>query len=253
MEHPAIPLDRITAVIFDTDGVLTDTAQVHAAAWKTVFDSFLRGWAAGLGETFRPFDVRNDYLRHVDGKPRLDGIRDFLDSRGIHLPAGDAAIRDIAQRKDVLFLDQIRRYGIAPFPATVRLIHELRHRGARTAAVSASRNCAEVLRRAGVAGMFDLRVDGLDATRIGFPGKPDPGLFLAAAKGLGVPPDRAAVVEDSLAGAAAGRRGGFGLVIGVDRGGQAAALRRQGADLVVDDLAELEVTGRTRTPLAADL
>lgn len=253
MEHPAIPLDRIIAVIFDTDGVITDTAQVHAAAWKTVFDSFLRGWAAGLGEEFRPFDVRTDYLRHVDGKPRIDGIRDFLASRGIHLPDDDTAVRDIARRKDALFLDQIRRYGIAPFPATVRLIHELRRRGARTAAVSASRNCAEVLNRAGVAGMFDLRVDGIDAARLGFPGKPDPRLFLEAVRRLGIPPDRTAVVEDALDGVAAARRGGFGLVVGVGRGsGHAAELLRHGADLVVDDLAELQITGRVRMPLPAD-
>ncbi|MGH3390851.1 MAG: HAD family hydrolase, partial [Actinomadura sp.] len=155
MEHPAIPLDRIGAVIFDTDGVITDTAQAHAAAWKTVFDSFLRGWAAGVGEAFLLFDVRTDYLRYVAGRPRQDAIRDFLASRHIHLRGDDPAVRDIARRKDALFLDQIRRYGTAPFPAAVRLIHELHRRGVRTAAVSASRNCAEVLNRAGVAGMFD--------------------------------------------------------------------------------------------------
>lgn len=250
---PVIRLDRVRTVIFDTDGVVTDTARVHAAAWKRVFDAFLRARAAELGEELRPFDVRADYLRYVDGKPRLDGVRSFLASRGIALPEDAPAddprretVRALGARKDAYFLDQVRRYGVAAFPSTVALVRELRRRGARTAAVSASRNCARVLAAAGVAGMFDARVDGVDAARLGLPGKPDPALFLEAARRLGVPPERAAVVEDAFAGVEAGRRGGFGLVVGVDRGGQRDALYARGAGVVVADLDELRVVGRVR-------
>lgn len=252
---PVVPVDRIDAVIFDTDGVITDTARVHAAAWKSVFDSFLRARAARLGEPFRPFDVRDDYLAYVDGRPRMDGVRAFLAARRIALPSDgpDDVANELARRKDAMFLDQIRRYGVAAFPSTVALVHELRRRRVRTAAVSASRNCAEVLRRAGVADMFDVRVDGIDAARLGFPGKPDPELFLEATRRLGVPPRRTAVIEDALAGVTAGRRGGSGLVIGVDRGGHATALRASGADLVVADLADLRVARREHESMAARL
>jgi beta-phosphoglucomutase family hydrolase len=251
----AIPIDRIEAVIFDTDGVITDTARVHASAWKSVFDSYLRARAAHGGEPFRPFDVRADYLAYVDGRPRMDGVRAFLAARRIPLPSdgSDDVVHDLARRKDAMFLDQIRRYGVAAFPSTVALVLDLRHHRIRTAAVSASRNCAEVLRRAGVADMFDVRVDGIDAARLGFSGKPDPGLFLEAARRLGAPPRRIAVVEDALAGVAAARRGGFGLVIGVDRGGHAGALRTSGADVVVDDLADLSLVRREHESMVARL
>jgi HAD superfamily hydrolase (TIGR01509 family) len=254
-----ISLDRVGAVVFDIDGVVTDTARVHAAAWKAVFDAFLRARATRLGEPFQPFDVRADYLRHVEGKPRLDGVRDFLAVRGVVLPESgpdDAldteTVNSLGGRKDALFLAQIRRDGIAPFPGTVALLRELRRRGARTAAVSASRHCVELIGRAGVADMFDVCVDGRDAARIGFPGKPDPGLFLEAVWRLGGTPERVAVVDDSLSGAAAGRRGGFGLVIGVDRvGGQDTTLREHGADLVVTDLVDVDVSGRIRPTATA--
>jgi beta-phosphoglucomutase family hydrolase len=250
MTPAGLPIDRLDAVIFDTDGVITDTARVHATAWKSVFDAFLRGHSAAFGEKFRPFDVRGDYLRYVDGKPRLDGVRSFLTSRGIELPPEEATevIRSIGLRKDALFRDQIKRYGVAAYASTVRLISELRRHHVRTAAVSASRNCGEVLRRAGVADLFDIRVDGLDAARLGFPGKPHPGLFLEAARRLGVPPERAAVVEDALAGVTAGRSGGFALVVGVDRADHADALRESGADLGVADLGELRLAGTHRSP-----
>jgi beta-phosphoglucomutase family hydrolase len=252
MTTTALPLDRIEAVIFDTDGVITDTARVHAAAWKSVFDAFLRAHSAAFGEKFQPFDVRADYLRYVDGRPRFDGVRSFLTARRIELPAdaGAEIIREIGRRKDVMFLDQIRRYGVAAFPSTLVLVTELRRNHVGTAAVSASRNCGEVLKRAGVADLFDIRVDGLDAARLGFPGKPHPGLFLEAAARLRVPPGRAAVVEDALAGVIAGRRGGFGLVIGVDRGGHAAALHEAGADIVVADLADLQLIRKPPAELA---
>jgi beta-phosphoglucomutase family hydrolase len=255
MALPVVLLDRIDAVVFDTDGVITDTAQVHAAAWKSVFDAYLRARSKAYGETFRPFDVSADYLSYVDGKPRNDGVSAFLAARRIVIPPDDRAevIRRIARRKDALFLDQIRRYGVAAFSSTVVLVNELRRRHIATAAVSASRNCAEVLRRAGVADLFDVRVDGLDAARLGFPGKPHPGLFLEAARRLRVPPKRTAVVEDALAGIVAGRRGGFGLVIGVDRGGRAASPREAGADLVFTDLAELRLGWSPHEPMTARL
>ncbi|GAA2904755.1 hypothetical protein GCM10010517_70860 [Streptosporangium fragile] len=246
-----VNLDGITAVIFDTDGVITDTARVHAAAWKRVFDAFLRERAARTGEPFRPFDTREDYLRHVDGRSRADGVTGFLGSRNI-VPDPDTAA-DLAAGKDAAFLAVIREHGVAAFPSTVAFVREVRRRGVRTAAVSASRNCAEVLRAAGVAELFDVRVDGVAAARLGLAGKPDPALFLQAARELGAAPGEAAVVEDSLAGVLAGRRGRFGLVIGIDRHGRPEDLRAAGADLVVADPAELRLDGRRREPLAPDL
>lgn len=245
-----IPISDIDAVIFDTNGVITDTAKLHAAAWKTVLDSFLRGWSSAFGAQYRPFDAHADYLRYVDGKPHLDGVRDFLTARGVH--ADDVAVVEIACRKDVLYLDQIRRLGMVVFPSAVALARTLRRRHIPTAVVSPSRNCAEVLRLVGVADLFDVRVDGLSA-RLGLAGKLDPALFLEAARRLGVVAGRATVIEDSLAGVAAARRGGFGLVVGVDRGGQARALYDGGADVVVTDLAALAGDGSDHEPMAADL
>ncbi|MFC4059253.1 HAD family hydrolase [Planomonospora corallina] len=236
-----VDLTRITAVVFDTDGVVTDTARVHAAAWKRVFDAFLRERAARYGEPLRPFDAAEDYLRHVDGRSRADGVRAFLSSRGIH--PGPETVRELAARKDARFLAEIRARGVTAFPSTAELARELRRRGVRTAAVSASRNCAEVLRAAGVDGLFDVRVDGVDTARLGLPGKPDPALFEEAARRLGAAPAETAVVEDALAGVEAGRRGGFGLVVGVDRHGRDGSPLAAGADLVVADLADLRLLG----------
>ncbi|MEV5892375.1 HAD family hydrolase [Nonomuraea fuscirosea] len=241
----ALDLTRLRAVVFDTDGVVTDTARVHAAAWKHVFDRFLRGRSA-------PFDVRADYLRHVDGRPRLDGIRTFLASRGITLPEGGPGdepgaptVHGLSLAKNALFVRQVTEDGVAAFPSTVALVHELRRRGCRTAVVSASRHCRLVVGSAGLIHLFDVVVDGEDSARLGLPGKPDPALFLEAARRLEVPPSEAVVVEDALPGVEAGRRGGFGLVVGVDRtGSQAAELRHAGADVVVPDLAGLDVAGR---------
>jgi beta-phosphoglucomutase family hydrolase len=244
-----IAIGDVDAVIFDTDGVVPDTARLDAAAWRQVFDRFLGGWSTAFGVQHRPFDAHADYLRYIDGKPRLDGVRDFLTARGIH--ADDHAIAEIALRKDTLYIDQVRYTGVTAFPSAITLARALRRRHIRTAVVSASRNCAEVLARAGVSHLFDLRVDGVDAARLA--GKPDPALFLEAAHRLGVAPQRAAVIEDALAGVAAGRRGGFGLVIGVDRGGQARALYDNGADIVVTDLTELTADRSDREPMATDL
>jgi alpha,alpha-trehalase len=246
---PDLHLDRLDAVVFDTDGVLTDTARVHAAAWAGLFDDYLERRAARLGEPFRPF-TEADYLRHVDGRPRYDGVGAFLDSRGIALPWGDPTdppdretVCGLGNAKDRQFEAHLRRHGAKPFPASADLVVRLRTAGLRTAAVSASRNMRAVLDSAGLRGLFDAEVDGIESARLGLAGKPDPALFLEAARRLRVAPARAAVVEDALAGVEAGRRGGFGLVIGVDRAGQAAALAEHGASLVVADLGELVVHG----------
>jgi beta-phosphoglucomutase family hydrolase len=238
--------DAIRACLFDLDGVLTQTAKVHAAAWKEMFDDFLRKRAARTGEAFVPFDPAEDYNRYVDGMPRYDGVRSFLASRGIDLPWGDPGdppgketIIGLGNRKNELVLSLIRRGGVEPYPGSVRYVHAAREAGLRCAVVSASANCREVLEAAGIDDLFDLRVDGITIEREHLKGKPAPDTFLHAARALGVAPAQAAVFEDALAGVAAGRAGGFGFVVGVDRVGQAKALREHGADVVVTDLAEL--------------
>jgi alpha,alpha-trehalase len=238
---------RVDAAIFDTDGVITRTATVHAAAWKALFDEFLAARARSGGVGFREF-TEDDYRRFVDGVPRYDGVARFLASRGISLPAGspddppgDATVAALGNRKNEAFLAVVERDGVEPFDATVALVRSLRAAGVATAAISASENAAAVLAGAGVADLFDQRVDGLDARRQQLAGKPDPAIFLEAAVRLGVEPGRAAVIEDALAGVAAGRAGGFGLVVGVDRSGHPGELRDAGADVVVADLGELRV------------
>jgi beta-phosphoglucomutase family hydrolase len=240
--RPALSLDRMDAVVFDTDGVLTDTASVHAAAWKRLFDEYLKLRAARRSEPFRAF-TEADYLRHVDGRPRYDGVAGFLASRDISLPWGDPAdppgretVCGLGNAKDRFFVAHLRDHGAQAFPTSVVFVRRLHAEGLRTAAVSASRNMVAVLEAAGLGGPFDVEVDGVEADRLGLAGKPDPALFLEAARRLGVAPARAAVVEDALAGVEAGRRGRFGVVVGVDRGGQAAALAERGADVVVADL-----------------
>ncbi|WP_282703521.1 beta-phosphoglucomutase family hydrolase [Streptomyces sp. CC219B] len=243
MEHPsalAPQWNDVRAVVFDTDGVITDSAKVHAAAWKEAFDAYLRAHPPADPEQRRPFDARDDYLRHVDGKSRLDGAAAFLASRRIDAP--DETVREVAADKERLFTERLRAHGIEAYPGTVRLVRALRRAGIPVAAASASRHAGELLTRAGVRDLFDVLVDGGEAARLGLPGKPKPDLFLTAADRLGVPADRAAVVEDAVAGVEAGRNGGFALVVGVDRtaaGDSAGRLRRHGADLVVTDLAEL--------------
>ncbi|MFI7099546.1 HAD family hydrolase [Streptomyces sp. NPDC050161] len=241
-------LQSVRAVVFDTDGVITDSARVHAAAWQVAFDAAL---AAAGGQ--RPFDPVDDYLRHVDGRTREDGAAAFLASRGIRLPLGDPSdapgpdtVWAIAARKEELFTSALRTHGIDALPGTVRLLHVLRSHGVPCAAVSASRHATELLSTADVLGLFLAVVDGKEARRLHLPGKPDPALFLEAARRLGPPPEDTAVVEDALAGVEAGRRGGFGLVVGVDRTADriaAAGLRRSGADVVVSDPGELLATG----------
>jgi beta-phosphoglucomutase family hydrolase len=247
--RPALSLDRLEAVVFDTDGVLTDTASVHAAAWKRLFDEYLRLRAARDQAPFQPFEGA-DYLRHVDGRPRYDGVAGFLGSRSINLPWGDPAdppghetVCGLGNAKDGFFVTHLREHGASAFPTSAAFVHRLRERGLRTAVVSASRNMVAVLESAGLRELFDVEVDGIEADRLGLAGKPDPALFLEAARRLQAAPARAAVVEDALAGVEAGRRGRFGVVVGVDRGGQAAALAERGADVVVADLSELALEG----------
>jgi beta-phosphoglucomutase family hydrolase len=236
----------IRACLFDLDGVLTQTARVHAAAWKEMFDAFLRARAARTGDAFVPFDLVDDYDDYVDGKPRYDGVRSFLASRGIDLPLGRTSDPPIAEtvsglgnRKNELVLALIHEQGVEAYQGSVRYVHAARDAGLRRAVVSSSANCKEVLAAAGLVELIEVRIDGIVAAREHLKGKPAPDTFLAAARALDVPPARAAVFEDALAGVAAGRAGRFGYVVGVDRVGQAEALREHGADLVVSDLAEL--------------
>ena len=238
--------ERFDAVLFDKDGVLTETATLHAEAWKATFDDFLRLRAETSGEQVERFDVEDDYRRYVDGKPRYDGVRSFLASRGIELAEGDPTdppiantVAGLGNRKNELVVELIETEGVRAFPGSVRLVEDVRRRGIRTAVVSSSANCRAVLRSAGIDHLFDTQVDGIVAAELGLPGKPAPDTFLFAARSLQVAPERAVVVEDALAGVEAGRAGGFGLVIGVDRLNQAQALRDHGADLVVADLGEL--------------
>ena len=236
----------IRACLFDMDGVLTDTATVHAAAWKQTFDDYLRRRAARTGEQLRPFDAVADYDEYVDGKPRSDGVRSFLASRAITLregPASDGSSADtvegLGNRKNETLLRLIRERGVEAYPGSLRFLHAVRGGGLPMAVVSSSANCRAVLEAAGIDHLFDARVDGTTIERDHLAGKPAPDTFLAAARELGVDPAAAAVFEDALAGVEAGRGGGFGYVVGVDRAGQAAALHRHGADVVVADLAEL--------------
>lgn len=237
---------QFDAVIFDLDGVVTKTALVHAATWKLLFDDFLRERALREGADFRPFDAEADYLEYVDGKPRYDGVRSFLASRGIELPQGtpqdgpDAGtVCGLGNRKNAVFRAQLAQHGVQPYASTLHLIRALRAGGIRTAIISSSRNCAAVLEAVGATALFDAAVDGVESARLGIPGKPAPDIFLEAARRLGVAPARAVVVEDAISGVQAGRAGGFGRVVGVDRRGDPARLLAHGADVVVSDLAEL--------------
>lgn len=241
-----VTADAFDAVLFDLDGVITRTARLHAGAWKQAFDEFL-SQRQGSAPITR-FDKDADYTNYVDGKPRYAGVQGFLDSRGIVVdpgdpsdPPGKATVWGIANRKNALFEQALREDHVEVYDGTLRWIRHLRGNGIKVAAVSSSRHCAAILDNAGIAGLFDVRVDGTTAARLGLRGKPAPDLFLKAAERLGVRPERAVVVEDALAGVEAGRAGGFGLVIGVDRGNGADALHQHGAGVVVSDLAEMLV------------
>ena len=264
------------AVLFDLDGVLTATARLHAACWKRTFDEFLLARAAGLGagleagapsdapgaapsvSPFRPFDER-DYARYVDGRPRYDGVREFLASRGMALPDGqpsDAPGRETAcalgNRKNELFHEMLATEGVERYEGTLAVVRHLRANGVRTAVVSSSRGCREILDAAGIAELFELRVDGLTAEAMGLAGKPAPDMFLYAARMMQVDPDRAAVVEDAIAGVQAARAGRFGLVVAIDRTGAPEELAAVGADEVVSDLAETLANGGRADGASAD-
>jgi beta-phosphoglucomutase family hydrolase len=236
----------VRACLFDLDGVLTKTATVHAAAWKEMFDEFLRAWSERQGVPFVPFDSGADYDRYVDGRPRFDGTRGFLESRGIDLPVGSpddpsgaATIHGLSNRKQDIVLERLAAGKVEVYDGSVRYVRAVRAAGLPTAVVSSSANTRQVLEAAQLTDLFDARVDGLVAQERGLPGKPAPDMFLAGAEALGVGPRDAVVFEDALAGVEAGHAGGFALVVGVDRVGQADELRRRGADVVVQDLSEL--------------
>ena len=236
----------VRACLFDLDGVLTDTAKVHAAAWKEMFDQYLRARAAQAGEEFVPFDQAEDYGTYVDGKPRYDGVRSFLASRGIELPKGEPddpasaeTICGLGNRKNEIVLRMIHEQGVEAYPGSRRYLEAARDAGLRRAVVSSSTNCHDVLVAAGIEKLFEARIDGVVAERQHLKGKPAPDTYLAGARALDVAPDAAAVFEDALAGVEAGRAGGFASVVGVDRVGHAKALREHGATVVVRDLGEL--------------
>jgi beta-phosphoglucomutase family hydrolase len=228
--------EGITALLFDLDGVVTQTAKLHAAAWKEMFDAFLRERAEQTGEPFEEF-TPSDYDRYVDGRPRYDGVRTFLVARGIE--PDEELVRRLGDRKNELVQKLIRERGVEVYDGSIEFIKEAQREGLRRAVVSSSANTQEVLKSVGIEDLFEAVVDGLVAQREGLPGKPAPDTFIAGARALGTEPSQAVVFEDALAGVEAGRAGGFGWVVGVDRTGQRDALAEHGADVVVDDLSEL--------------
>ena len=238
--------DRYDAVLFDLDGVITNTAKIHAACWKKMFDEYLQQRATQRGEPFKAFDLVTDYRLHVDGKPRYDGVRDFLTSRGVQLPEGDPddppeaeTVCGLGNRKNRLVTKAIEDMGVQAYDGSVRLVRQLRRDGFKVAIVSSSENCAAILKAANLDDLFEVRVDGAMVEAEQLAGKPAPDTFLIGARLLGVEPARTVVVEDAISGVQAGLSGNFGLVIGVSRKGDAEELKRHGAHLVVNDLDEL--------------
>ncbi|MEJ2671784.1 MAG: beta-phosphoglucomutase family hydrolase [Deltaproteobacteria bacterium] len=241
---PTVTPDKFDAVLFDLDGVLTATAKIHASAWKQAFDEFLEKRAGG--KSFKPFDLHSDYEDYVDGKPRYDGAKSFLDSRNIQVPYGDPqdtpdkeTVCGIANRKDELFNEAVKKESVEVFEGTIAWIRHLRQVGIKTAVVSSSKHCEAIIKNAGIDNLFDTRMDGKVAEGLKLKGKPAPDTYLKAAEMLGVKAPQAVVVEDALSGVESGRNGGFGLVIGVDRKHDAEALRQHGADVVVTDVREM--------------
>jgi beta-phosphoglucomutase family hydrolase len=239
---PKITRDHFDAVLFDLDGVLTSTAAIHAAAWKRMFDRYLRE----RHPQQPPFDIDSDYKKYVDGKPRYEGVRSFLEARGIHLPygeptdpPGDTTIAALGNRKQVMVQEAIDNGEVQPFPSSVEWVKRLRDAGFKLGVVSSSRNCGPVLRAAKMDHLFETRVDGLTLAELDLPGKPAPDAFLKAAQNLGTTPARTVVVEDAISGVQSGKAGDFGLVLGVDREGHADQLRAAGADAIVSDLGEM--------------
>lgn len=244
--RPPITREQYDAVLFDLDGVITDTASLHAACWKQMFDDYLQTRATQRGEVSRPFDIASDYRLYVDGKPRFDGVRDFLASRGILLPEGlpddppqAETVCGLGNHKNDLIHEVIEDVGVKAYEGSVKLIRQLHHQGYKIAVVTSSQNCSTVLQAAELEGFFDVQIDGNMIEEQHLAGKPAPDTFLTAAKLLAVEPRRAVVIEDAISGVQAGSKGNFGLVIGVARKGNAEELTHHGANLVVTDLAEL--------------
>lgn len=241
-----IAADKYDAVLFDMDGVLTMTMKIHAACWKRMFDAYLQQRAVEHGTEFRPFEVATDYKAYVDGKLRYDGVQSFLASRGIELPYGNPGddpsretVCGLGNRKDRLVNEILASDGVEMLDGAVELVEAVRAAGIKTAVVSASKNCGKILAAAGVRALFDCVVDGNVASQLALAGKPAPDTFLEAARQLAVSPARAVVVEDAVSGVAAGRAGGFALVVGIDHHGDQATLRENGADIVIENLREL--------------
>ncbi len=244
-----ISRDDHDAVIFDLDGVITDTARIHSVAWKKLFDQYLVQRATRDGKQYEPFDISLDYRRYVDGKPRYEGVKSFLESRGIHLPYGvpedesdQETVCGLGNKKNPMFLEGLKTDGADVYQSSLRLLEALRAIGIKTAIVSSSKNCATILDVAHIKDLFDAKVDGMDAARLGLKGKPHPDTFLEAAQELGVEPARSIIVEDAISGVQAGHSGKFGCVLGVDRTGHPEDLRKNGADVVVSDLSEVSVS-----------
>jgi len=244
--------EKYDAVLFDLDGVVTKTAKVHAASWKRLFNDYLKSRAEAEGGAWEPFDKGLDYNDYVDGKPRYDGVKSFLESRGIDLPYGSPddspdteTICGLGNRKNQIFNEHLKTHGVEAYEIAVEFLHQLRESGFQTAVVSSSKNCRAVLKAAGIEDLFDACVDGVVSEQLGFTGKPEPDIFFEAARRLGAPPKRAIVLEDAISGVQAGRKGKFGCVVGVDRIGHAEALKENGADVVVGSLSELKVGGQT--------
>ena len=245
-DPPRIVAAQYDALLFDLDGVVTQSMKLHAQAWKLLFDNYLR--ERSHGEAFVPFDLDVDYRTYVDGKPRYEGVRSFLESRGISLPEGEPAddpsretMCGLGNKKNEYFQSQLRRQKVDVYASSVVLIRKARAMGLRTAVVSSSRNCKQIVDSVGISDLFDTRVDGLEVENLQLKGKPAPDMFLEAARRLEVEPRRAVVIEDAISGVQAGQRGGFGLVIGVDRTGHPDDLRQHGAHIVVGDLGELSL------------
>ena len=243
-----IDAQQFDAILFDLDGVVTRTAVVHAAAWKQVFDTYLGKRAKDRGETFQPFDMVSDYQCYVDGKPRSEGVRSFLESRAITLPEGQPndppeceTVSGLGNAKQAHFLALLQDKGVEVYDTTVAFICQAKAQGLKVAVISSSKNCARVLEASGLTHLFEARVDGVERERLGLQGKPDPSVFLEAAKRLGVDPARTAIVEDAIAGVQAGRDGQFAYVIGIGRDEHAKHLEAHGADLVVPDLSALTI------------
>ena len=239
-----INTEQYDAVLFDLDGVVTRTADTHASAWKKLFDEYLK--KKSNSDHYLPFDIKDDYVRHVDGKPRYKGVQDFISSRNIAIPYGsiqDAPDKEticgLGNRKNIIFSNLLKTDGVNVYESTIDLIKQLRKNGLKTAVVSSSKNCLKVIKAAEIEDLFDTRVDGVVSENLGLPGKPEPDIFLEAAKILDADVIRCVVVEDALSGVEAGKKGGFGMVIGVNRGDQATQLKEKGAHVVVDDLSEI--------------